>query len=173
MHIMKSFTFSWQEWINTLVYCWFVVWEALTLNDESPTVSLLLSCSSCFLPRRIRYSMWRKFLRSTSLEWWRNSFDTMDSIRQRSSGDFIRAARRNPLYKLKTCLCSPESLGAPEPPIQAICKFSGQKCNLFVNVKAARNLEQQSNFSGFSCIYKIEKWFRIQWFRSYRTMHVY
>jgi len=41
-----------------------------------------------------------------------NSADTICSILHRSGQSLVRAARKNPLYKLKTCLCIPESLCA-------------------------------------------------------------
>ena len=90
------------------------VWGKVTLMDDKPMVRGLLSWSSCFLPRRSKYSMCRKFLWSICLALRRNSAETKDSIFFRSSRDFKRAARRNPLYRLSTCFCNPESLGPPE-----------------------------------------------------------
>ena len=48
---------------------------------------------------------------------WRNSADPIDSIIRRSSVDLEQAARKNPLYRLSTCFCIPESLGPMEAPI--------------------------------------------------------
>lgn len=47
----------------------------------------------------------------------RNSAETNDSIRRRSSGDLERAARKNPLYSPRTCFCIPENLGPLDAPI--------------------------------------------------------
>lgn len=72
--------------------------DVATLMEEMLTISGLLSWSSCLVPNRSKYSMYWKFLRSTSLDFWRNSDDTIVSILFLSSCVvFERAALKNPL----------------------------------------------------------------------------
>uniref|UniRef100_A0A1J3CNV4 Uncharacterized protein n=1 Tax=Noccaea caerulescens TaxID=107243 RepID=A0A1J3CNV4_NOCCA len=75
-----------------------VLEDVTTLMEEMLTISGLLSWSSCLVPNRSKYSMYWKFLRSTSFDFCRNSVDTIVSILFLSSCVvFERAALKNPL----------------------------------------------------------------------------
>ncbi|KAB5572925.1 hypothetical protein DKX38_000119 [Salix brachista] len=85
----------------------------------------------------------------------RNSAETKDSISRRSSGDFERAARKKPRYRLSTCFCIPESLALP--PVDG--PIENTQCTSLIRFWSSKALiNKENNISRLCCILSNSIW---------------